>query len=159
MAHLGHALGLPAGALEHVPFRGNAEAITALLAGQVQAGFIAISGGAAFATDGRLRPLAVSGPAPIPQLPDVRPVAALGHPGFDLRFAYLLMGPRGLPEATRRGWAGLVRELFADAAVRQRLGNWAVTPDAGDGLAADRWITEAGARWRAVVQASGMRVE
>jgi tripartite-type tricarboxylate transporter receptor subunit TctC len=159
MAYLGHALGLPAGALEHVPFRGNAEAITALLAGQVQAGFIAISGGAAFVTDGRLRALAISGPAPIPALPDVAPVAAQGHPGFDVRFTYLLMGPRGLPEVAKRGWAEVVRAVFADPASQARLAGWAVTPEAGDAAAAAAWIARNGPRWREVVSASGMRVE
>jgi tripartite-type tricarboxylate transporter receptor subunit TctC len=159
MAYLGSALGLPHGALEHVPFRGNAEAITALLAGQVQAGFIAISGGASFVTDGRLRALAVSGPAPLPQMPHILPVAALGHRGFDVRFAYLLMGPRGVPDATLRGWAGLVRSVFADPGAQQRLGGWAVAADAGDGAAVARWVTDASTRWREVVQASGMRVE
>jgi tripartite-type tricarboxylate transporter receptor subunit TctC len=159
MAHLGHALGLPSGALEHVPFRGNAEAITSLLAGNVQAGFIAISGGAAFVTDGRLRALAVSGPAAIPALPDVAPVAAQGHPGFDVRFAYVLMAPRGVPEAAKRGWAGLVRTVFADPAAQQRLAGWAVTPEAGGPEQAAAWIAEATPRWQAVVRASGMRVE
>jgi tripartite-type tricarboxylate transporter receptor subunit TctC len=159
MAHLGHALGLPAGALEHVPFRGNAEAITALLAGQVQAGFIAISGGAAFVTDGRLRALAVSGPTPIPALPNVAPVAAQGHPGFDVRFAYLLMGPRGVPEAAKRGWAEAVRAVFADPASQTRLSGWAVTPETGDAAAGAEWIARNSPRWREVVQASGMRVE
>jgi tripartite-type tricarboxylate transporter receptor subunit TctC len=159
MAHLGHALGLPAGALEHVPFRGNAEAITNLLAGNVQAGFIAISGGAAFVTDGRLRALAVSGPAPIPFLPQVQPVAAQGHPGFDVRFAYLLMAPRGIPDSTRRAWAELVRKVFADPAAQQRLAAWAVTPETGDAAAAAAWVAAASPRGQAVVRAAGMRVE
>ncbi|PWS38317.1 tripartite tricarboxylate transporter substrate binding protein [Falsiroseomonas bella] len=159
MAHLGHALGLPTGALEHVPFRGNAEAITNLLAGNVQAGFIAISGGAAFVTDGRLRALAVSGPAPIPFLPQVQPVAAQGHPGFDVRFAYLLMAPRGIPDATKRAWADLVRKVFADPAAEQRLAGWAVTPETGDARDAAAWLAAASPRWQAVVRAAGMRVE
>jgi tripartite-type tricarboxylate transporter receptor subunit TctC len=159
MAHLGHALGLPRGALEHVPFRGNAEAITNLLAGNVQAGFIAISGGAAFVTDGRLRALAVSGPAPIPFLPQVQPVAAQGHPGFDVRFAYLLMAPRGIPDATKRAWSALVGKVFADPAAQQRLAGWAVTPETGDAAAAAAWIAQASPRWQAVVRAAGMRVE
>ncbi len=159
MAHLGHATGLPAGALEHVPFRGNAEALTELLAGRVRAGFIAISGGAGFVTDGQLRALAVSGPAAIPALPQVPPVAAQGQPGFDVRFAYLLMGPRGVPEATKRGWSALVRAVFADPTAQQRLAGWAVTPETGDSAAVAAWIARNSPRWREVVQASGMRVE
>jgi tripartite-type tricarboxylate transporter receptor subunit TctC len=159
MANLGHTLGLPRGALEHVPFRGNAQAVTDLLAGRVQAGFIAISGGAEFVKDGRLRALAISGPERLALLPDVATVAEQGHPGFDIRFAYLLMAPSGVPEAQRRAIAGWVAAVFADPAAQARLANWAVTPEAGDGAAAQAWVTRASARWRQVAQATGMRVE
>jgi tripartite-type tricarboxylate transporter receptor subunit TctC len=159
MAHLGHAVGLPNSALEHVAFRGNAEAVRELLAGRVQAGFIAVSGGAAFVQDGSLRAIAVSGPSPVPALPGVLPVAAQGHPGFDIRFAYLMMGPRGLRAETKRRIAALVEAVFAQPAARQRLANWLVTPETGDAATAAAWVAAASGRWQRVVQASGMRVE
>ncbi len=159
MAYLGHALGLPAGALEHVPFRGNAQAMTDLLAGRVASGFIAISGGADFVTDGRLRALAVSGPSRLPMLPDVPTVAEQGHPGFDVRFAYVLLGPRGIPEAQKRLIAEWVKAVFADPAAQRRMAAWAVTPEAGDAEAAAAWIRDGHARWGRVVRETGMRVE
>ncbi|NKC33137.1 Bug family tripartite tricarboxylate transporter substrate binding protein [Falsiroseomonas selenitidurans] len=159
MEHLGHSLGLRPGQLEHVPFRGNAQAVTELLAGRVQAGFIAISGGADFVKDGRLRALAISGPQRIAMLPDVATVAEQGHAGFDIRFAYLLMAPRAIPEPARAAAARLVAAVFADPAARARLANWAVTPEAGDGAAAEAWVARASTRWREVVQATGMKVD
>ncbi|WP_372618448.1 Bug family tripartite tricarboxylate transporter substrate binding protein [Falsiroseomonas sp.] len=159
MAHLGDAVGLPRGALEHVSFRGNAEAIRELVAGRVQAGFIAISGGAALVRDGQLRAIAISGPTPIASMPGVQPVAAQGHPGFDVRFAYLLMAPRGVPPAVKRNAAALVAAVFAQPTTLQRLANWSVTPEHGGAAEAATWIATASRRWQQVVQASGMRVE
>jgi tripartite-type tricarboxylate transporter receptor subunit TctC len=158
MEFLRGTLDLPAGALEHVPFRGNAEAMTDLLAGRVGAGFIAVSGGADFVRDGRLRALAVSGPRRLAMLPDTPTVAETGHPGFDVRFAYVLMAPRGVPDAVRRDWAGLVASVFAEAAARERLDRWAVEPEARGPAEAAAWIAAAHARWGRVARETGMRI-
>ena len=45
MEYLRQTTGLPAAAFEHLPQRGNTEALTTLLAGTVQAGFLAIGAG------------------------------------------------------------------------------------------------------------------
>lgn len=159
LAFLSHATGLPDGALEHVPFRGNAQAMTDLLAGRVQAGFIAISGGADFVRDGRLRALAISGPRRISMLPEVPTVAEAGHPGFDVRFAYLMLAPRGTPEPEREKVAALVRDVFARPDAQTRLAAWAVEPEAGGPAEAAAWIARARPIWGEVVQRAGMRVE
>ena len=158
MEFLRSRLGLPAGALEHVPFRGNAEAMTDLLAGRVAAGFIAVSGGADFVRDGRLRALAVSGPRRMAMLPDTPGVAEAGPPGFDVRFAYMLMAPRGVPAEIRRDWAGLAAATLAEPATRERLAAWGVEPEAGDGERATAWIAAARERWEVVARGAGMRI-
>jgi tripartite-type tricarboxylate transporter receptor subunit TctC len=158
MEFLRGTLDLPKSALEHVPFRGNAEAMTDLLAGRVAAGFIAVSGGADFVRDGRLRAIAASGPRRLALLPDTPTVAESGHPGFDVRFAYVLMAPRGVPEETKRDWAALVTAVVAEPQTRERLAAWAVEPDAGGPAEAAAWISAANARWGQVARNTGMRV-
>ncbi|MBB5696482.1 Bug family tripartite tricarboxylate transporter substrate binding protein [Muricoccus pecuniae] len=158
MEFLRSSLGLPAGSLEHIPFRGNAEAMTDLLAGRVQAGFIAVSGGADFVRDGRLRAIAVSGPRRLAMLPEAPTVAESGHPGFDVRFAYLLMAPRGVPAEVRRDWSALVAAVMADPTARARLDGWAVEPEAGNPEQAAAWIASASERWGKVARETGMRV-
>ncbi|MCR0983161.1 Bug family tripartite tricarboxylate transporter substrate binding protein [Roseomonas populi] len=157
MEFLRNSLGLRKRALEHVPFRGNAEAMTDLLAGRVKAAFIAVSGGADFVKDGRLRALAVSGPRRMPILPEVPTVAEAGHPGFDVRFAYVLMAPRGVPAEAKQEWAGLVAAVLKESVTRERMGAWAVDPDAGGPQEAAAWIASAHARWGQVAKDSGMR--
>jgi tripartite-type tricarboxylate transporter receptor subunit TctC len=159
MEALRAALGIPAERLEHVPQRGNAEAIQDLVSGRVQAGFLAVSGGAGLVREGRLRPLAISGTRRMALLPDVPTIPEAGGPaGFDIRFAYLLMAPRGLDAALAARWAGLVAAAFARETVRGRLAAWAVEPDVGAAAEAAAWVAAAHERWGRVVRDSGMRL-
>ncbi len=156
MEHLRQSAGLPASALDHVPQRGNPEALAALVSGQVPAGFLAIGGGPDLVRSGRLRALAVSGAARSPLLPEVPTVAEAGLPGFEVRVANLLLAPRGTSEAAIADWAMLARGAMASEAARARLAGWGLDPPEGD---AGAFLAEAGARWGRVVRDAGMRVE
>ncbi|MCX7684163.1 MAG: tripartite tricarboxylate transporter substrate binding protein [Acetobacteraceae bacterium] len=157
MEALRHAFGLPRQGLEHVSFRGNAQAVTELVAGRVEAGFIAIGGGPQFIQEGRLRALAVSGPARAPLLPAVPTVAELGHPGFDLRFAFVLYGPRGMPPERRAQWAQAAAEAMA--ANRPRIEALGVDAEAAGPAETAAFVARAHARWGAVARETGMQVE
>src|SRR5262249_40168041 len=54
----------------HVPYKGNAPAVTALLAGEVQAGILATPGLLPHIQSGKVRPLAVTGRQRSPLLPE-----------------------------------------------------------------------------------------
>jgi tripartite-type tricarboxylate transporter receptor subunit TctC len=159
MSVLGLQLGLPAGALEHVPFRGAAPATAELVAGRAQAGFITTSAAPGLIADGRVRALAVSGPEPLAGLPGVVPVAAQGHPGFDVRFAHLLMAPRGLPPASAARLLEMTRDVLADPAAQSRFAAWGIVPEVGDAATAAAWIAARRIRWAEVVQGANMRAE
>jgi tripartite-type tricarboxylate transporter receptor subunit TctC len=156
MEHLRQVAGLPKGALEHVPQRGNAEALTALVSGTVPAGFLAIGGGPDLVRAGRLRALAVSGPARARVLPEVPTVAESGFPGFDVRIANMLLAPQGTPQTVISEWAVLARDALMTESARGRLEGWGIEPASDDPSA---FIAASNARWAKVVRESGMRVE
>ncbi len=156
MEHLRQLAGLPPAALEHVPQRGNAEALTALVSGQVPAGFLALGGGPDLVRSGRLRALAVSGAQRHPLLPEVPTVAEAGLPGFEVRIANLLLAPRGTPAEAIAGWAALSREALATDAAKTRLAGWGIDPPEQDAAA---FVAAADARWSRVVRESGMRLD
>jgi tripartite-type tricarboxylate transporter receptor subunit TctC len=160
MEHLRQVAGLPAGALENVPQRGNAEAITALVAGTAPAGFLAMGGGPELVRAGRLKPIAVSGAARHPALPDVPTVAESGFPGFEVRIANLLMAPRGTPDAVVAEWSALASAALGGEAAQARFAAWGLDPGSlGDAAAAGAFLGAASARWARVVREAGMRVE
>ena len=159
MENLRQALALPAGALDHAPQRGNAEALTILVSGNVQCGFLAIGGGPDLVRSGRLRALAVSGAARDPALPEVPTLGELGVAGFDARFAIMLMAPRGTPEAAVGEWGALGRAMLADPTTAARFAGWGVTALDGTAASASTWLGTNTARWGAVVRQANIRAE
>ncbi len=66
----------------HVPFKGGAPAVAAVLGNQVEVLNSSMGSVLPHARAGKLRPLAIAGPKRDPALPDVPTVAELGFPGF-----------------------------------------------------------------------------
>ncbi|MBC7779691.1 MAG: tripartite tricarboxylate transporter substrate binding protein [Proteobacteria bacterium] len=84
--------------LTHVPYKGSAEIIPALLGGSVQAVFDSIVVGLGQSKAGRARMLGVSTGRRLSALPDVPTLAESGLPGFDMAAWYGVLGPAGLPQ-------------------------------------------------------------
>jgi tripartite-type tricarboxylate transporter receptor subunit TctC len=82
--------------LVHIPYRGNAPALTDLLAGQVQLGFDSLPSTIEYIRAGRLRPLGVSTATRSQALPDV-PTISETVPGYESSAFYGIGAPKGTP--------------------------------------------------------------
>ena len=69
--------------MTHVPYKGSAPMTADLLGGQIATAWVDVSTGTALFQAGRLRPIAVSGPARTPMLRNVPNLAELGYQGFE----------------------------------------------------------------------------
>lgn len=84
----------------HVPFRGNAPALTEVTAGRVSFMFYPSVGIAEQVAGKRLRILAVGPSTGLKQFPDSPTMASLGHQGFDDAAPWVgLLAPKGTPQA------------------------------------------------------------
>jgi tripartite-type tricarboxylate transporter receptor subunit TctC len=84
--------------LVHIPYKGNAPADTAILAGEVQAVFGSMPALLQNAKANKVRPLAVGTAVRSPALPDVPTVAEQGYPGFEAALWLGIMGPANMPK-------------------------------------------------------------
>ena len=80
----------------HVPYKGIALAMTAILAGDIQITYATPLSGYQHLKSGRLKALAVAAPSRYPTLPDVPTTAEAGLPGYEVDFWYALLGPAGM---------------------------------------------------------------
>lgn len=89
--------------LLHIPYKGAAPAVTALLSGEVHAAMVDLLPVLPHVTSGKLKVLAVAATSRAPQLPDAPTTAEKGLPGVTMETTYGLIAPKALPEpiATR----------------------------------------------------------
>jgi tripartite-type tricarboxylate transporter receptor subunit TctC len=96
----GELLGLMTGTqLVHVPYKGNAQALTDVLSGQLSFTFDTVVTAARHIQSGRLRAYAVSGPRRAAVLPDVPTMEELGYKGYAVTQFQGLLAPAGTDPA------------------------------------------------------------
>ena len=83
--------------LVHVPYKGDAAAMTDLVSGQIQIMFGTLGPYQQYVRAGKLRVLAAASSQRHPELPDVPTTAEAGLPGYEVAAWFGLLAPRGTP--------------------------------------------------------------
>lgn len=135
----------------HVAYKGGAPAVTDLLGGQVDVGFVVIGGVRQHLKAGKLVALATSGKDRSSEVPGVPTLAESGYPGFQVTYAYFGMLPKGASEQVRSYWEERFREMLADPKVVERLRAFDTHVVNGDGASARTWIEQSSSRWKAAL--------
>ncbi len=105
----------------HVPFRDANAAIAAVVGGSVQMMFSLAATAQPQIAAGTLRGIAVTSTEPSPFVPGLKPLAALGLPGFDVLGWNGFVAPRGTPAPVIARLNAAINEGFVDPALRQRV--------------------------------------
>jgi len=141
----------------HIPYKGGPPAVTALVAGETEIGFMTVPVSLTQINAKRLKALAVSSLKRTPVLADVPTIAEAGYPGFDVTPTYGLYAPAGTAKDIISLLNAQVRKALDMADVRDRFATQGVvasgsTPEElGASLAAEI------AQWARVIKAAGIR--
>jgi tripartite-type tricarboxylate transporter receptor subunit TctC len=84
--------------MQHIPYKSNAEADRAILAGEVDAVFGSMPALLQNAKAGKVKPIAVGTLKRSPAMPEIPTVAEQGYPGFEAALWLGIMGPPNLPK-------------------------------------------------------------
>jgi tripartite-type tricarboxylate transporter receptor subunit TctC len=106
----------------HVPYRGSsAQAISALLAGDVAMFLVGTSTAVSHIQSGALRGLAVTAGKRVDGLPDVPTFAEAGLPGVDVSLWFAVLVPSGTPAPIVKKLNADIAQVVADPDFRQAL--------------------------------------
>jgi tripartite-type tricarboxylate transporter receptor subunit TctC len=143
----------------HVPYKGAAPAMTALMAGEVDMMFDGLSAALPHIQEGRVRALAVGGEkrsSLLPELPTVQEAAGFR---FNTSGWYGMVAPRGTPPAiVARLHEAIVRTL-AKRELKDSLAKLAVEPVGSSPEEFARQIRDENAAWAKVIKAAGIKAQ
>jgi tripartite-type tricarboxylate transporter receptor subunit TctC len=142
--------------LEHVGYKGSSEALRDVMAGHVSLLVDLLVPSGVAVKSGKLRGLAVGLPRRAALLPDVPTVAEAGFSGNEGAVFNGLVAPAGTPDPVVRRLNDAVNQVMAEPAFAQRLGDMGLALIGGAPEAFGRKIAEETARWRKVIQTSGI---
>jgi tripartite-type tricarboxylate transporter receptor subunit TctC len=157
-AHLsGELLKTTAGVdLIHVPYKGNAPALTDVLGGQVPMMFDTITTALPHVKAGKLKALAVTSARRSPLAPDVPTMIEAGLPDFEISAWYVMFGPAGLSRDVVQRLNTEINRAIADSDVRRTLGEQGVEFTGGTPAEADAFVRGEIDRWGRIIKTRGM---
>ena len=143
----------------HVPYKGSAPSLTALLAGNVQLSFVNPVAVGQHVKAGRLRALAVADSKRTDLMPEVPTLKEAGIEGVEVSLWYALLAPAATPrDIVEKLSAGVVRAA-RDPDTRQRLREQGAEPVGNTSAQFNHLLREELERWSEVVRVSGARVD
>jgi len=145
--------------ITHVPYKGNAPAVTAVLSGEVTGGVLATPGMLPHVKAGKIAPLAVTSRQRSPLAPDVPTVAEAGLPQLEQEVLYLVMVPTATPEAVAQTLQKAVADALTRPEMRAKLQGLDMHHEGQQGAAAAKRLADLSERYGKVIRATGMKVE
>src|SRR4051812_7265084 len=142
----------------HVPYRGQGPAMTDLIGGQVQILFAAAPGTAEYVRTGKLRALAVTTAARMPDLPEV-PTVGDSVAGYEASQWYGFAAPKNTPVEIVDKLNKEINVAMADPGMKAKLA--AIGGETMPGSPADfgKLIVEETEKWGKVVRTAGIKPE
>lgn len=145
--------------MDHVPYRGPAPATNAVLANEVDCGFLATPTVLPHVKVGKLVALAVSSITPSPLAPDVPTLAkALNKPDLDASFRLVLQTPKGTPSDMVSELERAAADIMKAPEVTSRLQTWDLVAQGTSSAQAQQVMDGEIARWEPLIKRLDLQV-
>ena len=145
--------------MQHVPYKGSAQAIGDVIGGQITMSFENIVVASTYVKSGRIKALAVTSEKRASALPKVPTIAESGVPGFAAVGWFGVVAPAATPKDIVAKLNSELARALASPDVKERITSLGaeVVPTTPDGM--DQFNRAQIALWAKVVKVSGARIE
>ena len=143
--------------LLHVPYKGSAEAIVAVVSGNTMLGLDSLQSTMPHVRAGKLKALGIAALRRSPVAPDVPTIAEQGYPGFEVGSWYALLAPAGTPKPIVDYLNAEVRKALATPEMQQTLTGLGLEIIGNSPTAFASQIDRDLATWKRVAQAGNIR--
>jgi tripartite-type tricarboxylate transporter receptor subunit TctC len=145
--------------LQHIPYKSAGNALTAVLAGEVQVSFLSPLTAHAQLKAGKLKALAVSSSTRFASVPDIPSAAEAGIPGMQAKLWFGLFAagktPRPIVMKLNREIGDILRNPETREAILKQ--GIETTPSTPEELG--EWVKNELARWTPIIQATGIKAD
>jgi tripartite-type tricarboxylate transporter receptor subunit TctC len=141
----------------HVPFKGSAPAMTAVLSTDVQGSFETYNVFQPHLKSGKVRALAVTTPKRTAQEPGIPTLAESGFAGFEAYAWFSVLAPAGTPKEVVERLNREINRILELPEVKEQYAKMGLIPGGGTPHELDAFIRADIAKWSKVIKAAGIR--
>lgn len=145
--------------IRHVPYKGSAQAVQAVLAGDTQMTLVDSTAAVPLVKSGRLRALAVTSAHRVGQMPELPTMSEAGVPGYEMTLWVSFFAPAGTPGAIVSKLNAEIARIVRLPDINEKLLASGVEPLGNTSEQLAEMISNEIARYRPVVQAANIKVE
>ncbi|MEJ6022896.1 tripartite tricarboxylate transporter substrate binding protein [Ramlibacter sp. PS4R-6] len=143
--------------MQHIPYRGRAQAIPDLLGGRIDMIFDNMPSALPLVKAGELRAIAVTSAQRSPAAPNVPTIAESGLPGFEATSWFALYAPAGLPRDVQMKINAETLRVMALPDVKEKLATLGLEINTGTPEALMQLTQQETIKWAKVVKESGAK--
>jgi len=145
--------------ITHIPYKGAAAAVTALIAGEVDMMFENLPSALGQIRGGNVRALAVTTRTRSKALPDVPTLAEAGFPDFDVSAWYGLAAPAGVPSEVMARVERALEAVSSDADIVAAMERSGASVGFTGARASAEFMARDGANWKRVVEVARIKLD
>jgi len=145
--------------MTHIPYKGSAPGVTALIGGETMIGFADMVITLPHVKSGRLRTLAVTGSQRSSLMPDLPTIAESGLPGYSVTAWFGLLAPAATPADIVTRISAEIQKGFKTAQMREQFSAMGADPVGNSPGQFAAFLKTEMAKWAKLVKAAGIHAE